>query len=269
MKRIVLSLGVTLAIAGAAMAQTTATSSSSAKAAQTASASRSGLAAGTQVSGQLQNSLDVRRAKVGDEVLLKTTQSVKQDGRIAIAKGSTLIGHVTAVQKQAKSNANSSVSILFDSLQQGSSRMPISAAITSIVSTRTAASLAGEDMQSDTYGSSNSRSSTRSSAGNGGLLGGVSNTVGGVVNTTTQTVGGVANTTGQTVGSTSRIVGSSVKGLTISQSANASAQGGSTLTMSRGDLHLDEGTTFNLVTDRSPSSPRPVSGSTSKQVDEK
>jgi hypothetical protein len=78
------------------------------------------------------------------------------------------------------------------------------------------------------------------------LLGGVTNTVGGVVNTTTQTVGGVTNTVGETVGSTTQTVGNTVRGIQISQSASANAEGSSTLSLTGGNLRLEKGTTLNL-----------------------
>lgn len=255
MKRIGLLISISLALAGVIVAQKTVKTDSSAMAEQAVSVGR-GIAAGTQVSGQLQNSLDVQRAKVGDQILLKTTKSVKQNGQIVVAKGSTLIGHVTSVKKQAKGNANSSLGVVFNSLQQGGNRVPISAVITSVLSAQTAASIANDDLQTDTFGSASTQTSTRSSSGSGGLLGGVTDTVGSVANTTTRTVGGVVDTTGRTVGATTRTIGNTVKGLTISQSTSASAEGGSTLNMNGGNLHLDKGTTFNLS----------VSGSSSASV---
>lgn len=249
MKRIGLLLGILLVLSGLALGQKTAQravkTDSSATVDQAVNAG-SGVTAGTQVSGQLQNSLDVKSAKVGDQVRLKTTKSVKQNGQTVIAKGATLVGHVTSVQRQVKGNAHSSLGVVFNDLQQGGRRIPINAMITSVSSAQTASSVASDDLQNDTFGSSTTQASTRSSRGGGGLLGGVTNTVGSVANTTTQTVGGVVDTTGRTVGSTTRTLGSSVKGLTVSGSTSASAQGGSTLNMSGGDLHLDKGTMFNL-----------------------
>lgn len=245
MKKIGLLISISLVFAGAAVAQKAGKTDASAAVDQAASVG-SGIAAGTHVSGQLQNSLDVKRAKVGDRVLLKTTKAVKQNGQTVIAKGSTLAGRVTSVQKQLKGNASSSLGVAFDTLQQSGRQIPINAVITSVLSAQTAASVANDEVQSDTFGSSSTQTSTRSSSGNGGLLGGVTNTVGNVASTTTQTVGGVVDTTGRAVGSTTRTVGNSVKGLTISQSTSASAQGGSTLNMNGGNLHLDKGTTFNL-----------------------
>lgn len=246
MRRIILGLSITLVLAGVVFAQKPVKADTAAADEQRAS-SGSQIAAGTQVSGQLQSSLDVQRANIGDQVLLKTTKAVKQNGQTVVAKGSTLVGRVTSVQKKVKGNANSSIGVAFDTLLKGSSRLPINAVITSVLSAQTAASTSiNDDMMSSTSASSSTRSSTHSSSG-GGLLGGVTNTVGNVVNTTTETVGGVADTTSRTVGTTTGAVGSTVKGLTVTQSTSASAQGGSTLNMSGGNLHLDKGTTFNLA----------------------
>jgi hypothetical protein len=247
MRRIVLGLGLVFVLSITGLAQKSSTRASGSATSNT-SASKNGknidIASGTQITGQLQNSLDVQKAKVGDEVVLKTTSAVKQNGQVVIQKGSRLIGHVTEVQQRAKGQAASKVGVLFDTLAQGGNQIPISAVITSITQARASSSV-GDDISSDVSGSSSTTASTRSSGG-GGLLGGVGNTVGGVVNSTTQTVGGVTNTVGQTVGNTTQTVGGTLRGIQISQSTDASASGGSTLSLNGGNLRLDKGTTFNL-----------------------
>jgi len=248
MRRIVLGLGLVFVLSITGLAQKSSTRASGSATSNT-SASKNGknidIASGTQITGQLQNSLDVQKAKVGDEVVLKTTSAVKQNGQVVIQKGSRLIGHVTEVQQRAKGQAASKVGVLFDTLAQGGNQIPISAVITSVTQARANSSV-GDDISSDVSGSSSTTASTRSSGGGGGLLGGVGNTVGGVVNSTTQTVGGVTNTVGQTVGNTTQTVGGTLRGIQISQSTDASASGGSTLSLNGGNLRLDKGTTFNL-----------------------
>ncbi len=66
--------------------------------------------------------------------------------------------------------------------------------------------------------------------------------------------GGTANAAGNAVGATTNIAGSTgtnlsgaLRGLQITQSSDASAQGGSTLSLSGSNLRLDSGTTFNLA----------------------
>lgn len=247
MKTNVLALGLVLVLGGAAFAQDAGVKSSK-SAKSDNSVSKTGktisIESGTQIAAQLQNSLNIEKAKVGDQVVLKTTQAVKQNGETVIAKGSKLIGRVSEVQARTKEAAMSKVGIVFDRLQQDGSSMPIQATIVSVTraSTNTAP---GDDLQSDISGSGSTSASARSSGG-GGLLGGVGSTVGGVVNTTTQTVGGVANTVGSTAGSATGTVGGTLRGIQISNSTDASASGGSTLSLAGGNLKLDQGTTFNL-----------------------
>lgn len=215
------------------------------------------LMSGTEISAQLQKSLDASKTKVGDEVVLKTTKKIKQNGEVVVAKGARLIGKVTEVQKRTKETGASKIGVLFERLEQGGSSLPISASITSIVQTRSQVR-SGDDLFADSSAGSMTRtSSSTSGSSGGGLLGGVGNTVGGVVNTTTQTVGGVAGTAtqtvggvadsaGQTLGTTTQTASGTLRGLQITQSTDASASGSSTLSLNTGNLKLEKGTTFNL-----------------------
>ena len=249
MKNLVFGLSFILALTGFAGAQTASTTASNA-ASVTKNGNNTSIATGTQIATELQNSLSAEKAKVGDEVVLKTRQAIKQNGKVVVEKGSKLIGRVTEVQKKAKDSAGSKISVLFDTLQRQGSTSPISATIVSI--TKVSAALAVDDSaNSDFSGSSSTRASTASSGG--GLLGGVGNTVGGVANTAVGTAGSVVNTAGQTVDATTRTLGSNIGGLQISQSANASANGSSTLSLNRGNLKLEKGTTFNLALSESKS----------------
>jgi hypothetical protein len=213
------------------------------------------LASNTSLAAQLENSLDARHAKVGDRVVLKTTEAVKQNGETVVPKGARLLGHVTEVQQRTKENGESRIGVAFDRLQKGALDIPITATIVSITQAQTRANVANSSVDSDMTSSSSTRaSSSGQRSGNGGLLGGVGNTVGGVVNTTTSTVGNVAGTTtnavGGTVDATTRTAGNltgSLRGLQITQSSSASADGGSTLSLGTGNLKLESGTTFHLL----------------------
>ena len=258
MKRLLLIVLAMAVSANVAVAQKTKTSGN-ASAGNETSVSKQGrevnLASNTALAAQLENSLDARRAKVGDKVILKTTQAVKQNGEVIVPKGAKLIGHVTEVQQRSKSNSESRLGVAFDRLQKGALDMPITASIVSITQARSQARANDSSLESQTMGSSSTSTTTRSSGGQGGgLLGGVGNTVGGVVNTTTSTVGNVAGTTtsavGSTVGATTNTAGNltgSLRGLQITQSTNASAEGGSTLSLNTGNLRLESGATFNLL----------------------
>ena len=227
------------------------------------------LAEGTQITGELQKTLDVKNARPGDQVLLKTTRDIKQDGHTVIQKGSTLVGHVTDVAQRSKQNSQSRLGILFDRVQGHGIDLPISASIVSI--TNAAAHASAMDVgDADIMGSSSTSGgvsrSSRSSSGGGGLLSGVGNTVGGVtsgvasttggvVNTTTRTAGGVTNAAGRTVGSTAGGVSSGMSGVSIlnSGSTNASAGNGSILASSTQNIRLEKGSMIGLQLDSSTS----------------
>jgi hypothetical protein len=233
------------------------------------------LQSGDQLAAQLENTLDARRAKPGDRVVLKIIQAVKQNGHVVVPKGAQLIGHVTDVQQQTKSNTESSIGVVIDRLRTGSTETPITASILSITQARSRAQPSNNDLfESETMAqsSSSTRSNTSTpSSGQrsgGGLLGGVGSTAGGVVNTTTSTVGNVAGSTtnavGNTVGATTSAGGSTtgnltgaLRGLKITQSsdlsAQAGAQGESTLSMTGHNVRLESGTTVNLAVSSSTS----------------
>jgi len=270
MKKIILALSLSLACGLVASAQKTQTKASGEANAQTAAAAnRAGkninLDSGTHLAGQLQNTIDVRRAKVGDQVVLKTTQAIKSGGRTVVGKGSQLVGHVTEVAQKTKGNGESRVGILFDRLENGSLQMPIAATITSITSGNASAHASNEDLfASDTMAGSSSRSTTSarsaSSGNNGGLLGGVggvvnstTSTVGSMVGNTTSTVGSTVDSTTDAVGNTTTGVGRSLGGIQISESSSTSVEGSSVLSLQGGNLRLEKGTNFNLVLTQSAS----------------
>ncbi len=198
------------------------------------------LESGTELTGELQNSLDVRNAKVGDEVVLKTTKAIKENGRTVLAKGTHLIGRVTDVQQKTKSNLMSSISIVFEKMESGSLIAPLSATITSINQSRTNVSANDDSIFAGSQtSSSTSERTSGSNSGGGGLISGVTNTVGNVVNSTTNTVGGVMNTTTKTAGST-------VSNIRVTQSGSVSAGGGSTLWLEGNNLKIEKGTVFRL-----------------------
>jgi len=273
MKRIFFAILLGVAVSGIIVAQKTqeAKTSGSAGASSRTSGQKQDrqvdLLAETQMAAQLQSSLDARHAKVGDRVILKTTEAIKQNGKVVVPKGAQLIGRVTDVQQQTKETGESHIGLLFDQLRACSMEIPITTSILSITQARTHAQANNSAIDNDLMGQSSA--GTRSSSpprnsNNGGLLGGVGNTVGGVVNTTTSTVGNVAGTTtnavGSTVGATAGTAGNlggSLRGLQISQSSSASAQSGSTLSLTGSNLRLESGTTFNLAISNSSSAGNP------------
>ncbi len=271
MKKIIIGINLILLISLGVSAQKTPEKNAQVKGSGSGAISKSGngagLNAGTVVDAQLMQNLDVKKARVGDQVLLKVVRSVKQNGQTIIPKGANLVGRVTEVQQRTKETAMSRLGVVFDRIQGQDLNSPVNVSIVSI--TNVAANVAAADMiDSDISGTSSS--STRvigqnsgSSSSGGGLLGGVTNTAGGVVGTTTNTVGntvgGVANTTRetvgtvagatkQTVGGTTQTLGQTVKGLQISPSASAggSANGATTLSAADKNVRIEKGANFQL-----------------------
>ena len=209
----------------------------------------------TNVQAQLQQNLDVKNTKVGDEVILKVSKAIKQNGETVVPKGANIIGRVTEVQQHSKNNADSKLSVVFDRLRNQNLDAPISASIVSI--TRTAANVGADDnLSSDITSDSSGSVSRGNSRGrtSGGLLGGAGNTVAGAGNTVgsvagsaVNTVGGVTNSAGAAVGGAAQSLNRSISGIQISQTVGAAANGSTTLSAADKNLKLEKGLTFNLL----------------------
>jgi len=266
MRKIFFAILLMIAVSGIIVGQKANTSGSASTSAQK-QGRQIDLLAETQLAAQLQSALDARHAKVGDRVILKTTEAIKQNGKVVVPRGAQLIGRVTDVQQQTKETGESHIGLLIDRLRSDSMEMPITASILSITQARSRPQANNSSIDSDVMdqSSASTRSSSPSRNSNGGgLLGGVGNTVGGVVNTTTGTVGSagstVTNAVGSTVGATTGAAGNlsgSLRELQISQSSSASARSGSTLSLAGNNLRLESGTTFNLAISNSASAGNP------------
>lgn len=195
----------------------------------------------------LANTIDVRTAKVGDQVILKATKSIKQDGEVVIPKGARLIGRITEVQQKGRESAVSKLQLVFERIEGQGLNVPVTASIISVVDSRASSTLA-DTANLDVAGTSQTTTSaSRGNVGGGGLLGGVGGTVGGVLNTATQTtgnaVGAVASTTS---GAGDTLIGN-IGGIRISQTAQGSASSSTTLTSGEKNLRLEKGVTFNML----------------------
>jgi hypothetical protein len=72
------------------------------------------LSAGSTIPVMLEKWVDARKSKVGDEVIAKTTEHVKSEGRVVIPKNSKIIGHVTEAKARTKEESDSALGIAFD-----------------------------------------------------------------------------------------------------------------------------------------------------------
>jgi phenylpyruvate tautomerase PptA (4-oxalocrotonate tautomerase family) len=233
-----------LLLAAAAPAVTSAQTGGAARAEHSTSVSSQGrqldIASGTRLTAELQGTLDTSRARVGDRVVLKTTEAIKANGETVVKKGARLVGRVSDVQRRAKGAAGSSVTVVFDRLENGPLSAPVSLTVDSVTQAAARGRAGNDDFGADASAGSRASARTSGGASSGGLLGGVTDTVG-------SAVGGVAGATSDTVGGTVRGVGNTLGQVRVTQSTGATAEGGSTLSLSGGNLRLDKGTTFRLT----------------------
>ncbi len=213
------------------------------------------LSSGTMLEGKLEGNLDVKKAKPGDQVALRVSKALKQENKVIVPAGFRILGRVTEVKSMNEGNGTSKICLLFDRIEGRNLIIPIKAEIVSITSASSRAAF-NESMDSDSQmrsGSINSgssisaNSSTRVEAGgSGGLLGGVTNTLGSAVGSTVNTAGGlIDSTTAATVKATGAL-SNAISAIRISQSTEASAEGASVLTLNGGNINLQKGTTFKL-----------------------
>jgi len=240
--------------------------------------SASGMGQMSQVNGELVSKLDSKSAKVGDEVVVKTTEKATTAEGTVIPKGSRLIGHVTNVQAHGSGSEDSSLGIAFDRAElRGGQSMAIHSTIQSLAPAANMASsaAAGDDMDmSAPMGGASGGGGIRGGGAvrsGGGLVGGATGAVGSAVHSTGNTVGaassGVASTEGQlvhTVGAAGRASGNAaaaagngvqgtasgtgslaahataVPGVMLAGDASGATSG--TLSAARHNVHLDSGT---------------------------
>ena len=69
------------------------------------------------VTGELQGKLDSKSAKVGDQVVLKTTAKVQSPDGTIIPRGSRLVGHITEVEAHNSDRAIAQIGIAFDHVE--------------------------------------------------------------------------------------------------------------------------------------------------------
>lgn len=251
MKRVIFAGSLVLLLSIISFAQGSGSSSAS-------SNGRVQLESGSSIQAELQNAVDVKKSRVGDQVILKTTKAIKQGRETVIPKGTTLIGKITEVQQKTKDNTFSRIGMVFNRIEGKNLSAPINASIVSITNAQATTSL-GDTMDTGlSGGTSSSGAVSRGGTGSGGgLLGGATSTIGGVAGTATQTVGGVTNTAAQTaggvtntarqtVGTTTGTLGRTINGIQLSQSVSGSAQSSTTLSSANKNIRLEKGVMFQL-----------------------
>jgi hypothetical protein len=208
------------------------------------------LHSGSTVQAELVKPVDARKNKVGDEVIAKTTQDVKSEGRVVVPKGSKLVGHVTEVKAHSKEQATSTLGIAFDhTILRNGTEMPLALSIQAIG--RSQASVAAMEADTMASGAGSMGSSTAPASGGGGVLGGVRSTAGGVVNTAGSTAGGVVSSAGAAGGAVSGSLSANSQGVVglpgLSLSSQTTSSANASVISSQGsNVHLDGGTEMIL-----------------------
>ena len=220
---------------------------------------------GTTVNAVLVNSLDARKSKPGDKIEARTTSDVKQDGRVALKKGSRLEGHVTEAQARSKENAESALGIAFDSVRlKNGEQAPVHLGVQALqaASSETSATI-GDDEGTIASGAS----AGGSGRVGGGLLGGAGAPVGSAAGTAGNVTGNAGRAAGGTVGATTHVAGSATssaggldtaghltssssgvfgfEGLSLASAANSGTQA-SRVSSKTQNVHLDSGTQMVL-----------------------
>lgn len=116
---------------------------------------------GTTICAVLDKTLDTKKAKAGDAIVAKTTMAVLAHGKVVIATGEQVLGHVTRVTVRSGNNAKSEVGVAFDRvvLKDGS-QMPLPLTLQAI-------GYGGLPLPTEDEPASNSPYSATSSAGTG------------------------------------------------------------------------------------------------------
>ena len=219
---------------------------------------------GTKIDATLTSSLDAKKNKPGDEVVARTTQDVKQDGKVVLRRGTRLVGHVTQAQARAGGQAESQLGVAFDhAVLAGGKQVPFNATIQAlaVAQSAAAASAGPEDVRTSEGGIGTMQGSARESRG--GLAGGVtstagattgavmntassvSSTAGGTVNAATRSTGAVGglNSTGRLTSNSSGVFG--LEGLSLDSAASSATQGSLIVSQTK-NVHLESGTQLLL-----------------------
>lgn len=229
------------------------------------------LAEGTALNATLDRPVDSKKAKPGDQVTARTTEAVKDHGKVVLPKGTRLVGHVTQASARARGDAQSALAIQFDrAILKHGRETPLHLGIQALASAQTAANLAADDM--DTMGSAGAYAGGSAMGAGRGALGGVTSAAGGSVGAITNTAANAGNVGGSTLDAaahstvnTTGAAGGAVGGLNSAGHLTSNSRGvfglnglnltaggsngtqGSLITSTGKNVHLDSGTRMLLV----------------------
>ena len=194
---------------------TQASSSGSASSSASANAGKNSadISEGTKIDATLASTLDAKKNKPGDRVEARTTQDIKEDGKVVLKKGTHLVGHVTQAKARASGQSQSQLGIVFDhAVLSNGQEVPFNATIQALaVAQSSAATDTGADRH-DHFQRRNGRSIRNGArwkrVGGRSHLNCWAQRAGSVVNTASSlpvNAGGTLNTTTRSTGADWRI----------------------------------------------------------------
>jgi hypothetical protein len=232
-------------------------------------AAQSSLPAGTAINAELDKSLDSKKAKVGDAVTARTTEAIKEDGKVVIPKGTKLAGRVIRASARSKGDNDSTLGLQFDRAELKSGQeMALQVNIQAMSAPPGVTPIGGDDLQGMGNGQASAGTSNRGAMSGpvGGAASGAASTVprttesatgavNSTLNSTTNAAGGVdgragatatggLNTSGQLAANSRGVFG--LGGLTLSSEASDGASG-AVIVSSGKSVRLDSGTRLLLV----------------------
>jgi hypothetical protein len=213
----------------------------------------------SNVSAELAHKIDSKNAKVGDEVVAKTTATAQLQGT-TLPKGTRLMGKVTEVQAKSHDQHDGRLAFTFDRavLREGQ-EIPIHATLRSISAPASVAAMGDATDDFAATGGPVMASSGGSAHAGGGLLGGGGGAIahtGGLVSGATSSLGNTSGRLAGTADGTLRTGAGVVSQTGVSAmatvhdlpgiSATASASGGAMLQGTGRDVQLSGGTQLIL-----------------------
>lgn len=208
------------------------------------------LASGTVINAKLDSSVDSKKAKPGQQVTAHTIEDVKStDGRTILPKGTKIIGHVTEASARSNGQGESVLAIQFDkAILKGGQEMPLNNV--------TIQAVAAPSHEASAYGSDTERTTTPGTPGNTpsnnpSMSGSRGARPDAMPTPSTNpypsanpdgTTGGEANAAGPLPANTRGVYG--VEGVRLSSKGNG---GGTVLTSTNKNVHLDSGTRLLLA----------------------
>ncbi len=213
--------------------------------AQTAAPAKSAAAAPdktaiTPVTTELVGWLDSKKAKAGDTVVLKTTQTVRTSQGTEIKKGTKLVGTILVAHSYKKGEPGSQLTLQFDYADLGGGKkLALNTRITSVKLSDQAANNADHDSTVGGKGSAVAQGSVSATSGRGSVVavGSAPSYIGDLTAQPSTFGGGPSVATAQNTG---------IPGLILTVSTGDGTVAG-ILSVKGNNILLDSGTHFSLV----------------------